>query len=189
MRGRHGDGGLTVTELPGDGREATTAAGTGPTWERAPRVGPGNHLATKHGAGSSRLVRERVEAMLADLEAEDAPWLATVDRSALAAWAWAESSCGLLRDWLAEREPLNPEGRPWPGSELLLKWERRAADERGRLGFDPLSRARMRRDQSSTGLNALGIVEQLQRAGAALVPEPLGTQLEQPADGDPVSDE
>lgn len=142
-------------------------------------------LSVKHGATSSRLVQQRVQAMLADLEAEDAPWLATVDRSALAAWAWAESECGLLRDWLAEREPLNPEGRPWPASELLLKWERRAADERGRLGFDPLSRARMNRDRSSTGLNALGIIESLRRSGADLVPEHLRGQpaeLEEPAD-------
>ncbi len=175
-----------MTELPGD---ASTAAGTRSTWERAPQVGPGNHLAAKHGAKSSRLVRERVEAWLADLEAEDAPWLATVDRAALWAWGWAESECALLREWLAEHGPLDPEGKPWPAEDLMLRWDRRATEARGRLGFDTLSRARMHRDQSSTGLNALGIVEQLQRAGAALVPPHLGTQLEQPADGDPVSDE
>lgn len=143
-----------------------------------PPFPPSNTLSLKYGVRSSRLVRERVEAMLTDLEAEDAPWLATVDRAALWAWAWAETSCAMLRDWLAEREPLDPKGRPWPASDLALRWERRAADERGRLGFDPLSRARMRRDQSSTGLAAVAIVEQLQRTGADLVAKHLSPQLE-----------
>ncbi len=99
-----------------------------------------------HGARSPRLVRADAGELLAEIEAEEPGWLAHVDRPALQAWVYAESSCSRLRSWLDDHGHLDDGGTPRAASTLLLQWERRAADQRSRLGFDPLARARLGRD-------------------------------------------
>ncbi len=134
-------------------------------WQRPP-FEPGNETARKHGAHSSTIVEPRARAVLAALEAEAPVWLHAVDRAALEAWARAEARCGILRDWVDERGLLDPKGKPTGAAELLLRCERQAADLRGRLGLDPLARARLGRDTAVAQAAAAGALDQIRATGA-----------------------
>lgn len=130
-----------------------------------PEFPPGNEAALSHGAHSQRLGREDAAGLLAEVEREAPPWLATVDRAALAAWAYAEGRCRRLRSWLDGQDALlRPDGSAHPCELLLLRWENRAAAARAALGFDPLSRARLTRD---TAVGAAMVAEGLEAVRAA----------------------
>ena len=116
-----------------------------PSWSRPP-FAVGNDLAVRHGAFSARVQGERAAAVLAELKAVGPEWLGDVDSFQLESWAFAEGQCRGLRAWLSERSPLRPDGKPWPASDELLKWERRAQASKDALGFNPLARAKGLRD-------------------------------------------
>ena len=143
-------------------------AGRGYSWAPATK---GNLLAVSHGAQSPRLVRQDAAELLAEVQAEEPSWLGQVDRAALDAWLYAEATCRRLREWLGDHGHIEEDGKPRAASQLLLQWERRAADQRSRLGFDPLSRARLGRDtavaQAAT-VDALGAIAARGRAVVAV---------------------
>lgn len=123
-----------------------------PVHDRALPFPTGNTLSMTHGAYSAAIVGQEAAAVLGEL-AEFAPaWLQAVDQFELTAWATAEGSCRRLRRWIDEHGALDDSGQPRPVNDLLLKWERRAADARKRLGFDPLARAQLFRDRAAAGL-------------------------------------
>jgi hypothetical protein len=106
----------------------------------------GNSAAEKHGAFSDRRVDPLAAIAAADL-VDAAPWLAAPGFGpAVEAWSRTEARVALIDAYLARHGPLDDEGKPRPATELLVKFERLAADLRGRLGLDPASRARIERD-------------------------------------------
>lgn len=139
------------------------------------RVTDGNQLARRHGAYSARTV----EPLAVEIEqtARTSPAWPTylTDPSyepAIRAWATAEAVCELLRRHLAgqdfsealadhheeESTETHSKGRSTRRTtgrrtrsalDLLTRWETTAANHRGRLGLDPLSRARLGRDVTS----------------------------------------
>ena len=128
----------------------------------------GNTVGLRHGAHSEQVGQQDAAALLEEVEGMAPPWLTTVDRAALAAWAYAEGRVRRLRSWLdGQDDLLRADGTPHPAELLLIRWERRAESARERLGFDPLSRARLTRDTAvGAALVAEGL-EQVRRAGRA----------------------
>ena len=107
--------------------------------------GDGNVVALKHGAWSPRKV-EPLAAELVERVTSGVAWLRNVDRPAVWAWARTEARVQLLSEWLADRGDLDDAGDVRPAADLLTRLEARAESLRARLGFDPLSRARLGRD-------------------------------------------
>lgn len=152
-----------MTDAPLDRRSGAGPA-RGYSW---PPATPGNTLALKHGAHSPRVQGDRAAEVLTEVLAADPPWLQHVDRHELEAWCFAEGQCRGLRAWLAERPPLQPNGKPWPASDELLRWSRRAASHRDSLGFTPLARARLGRDTAVAHSAMADGLEAIRAAGRA----------------------
>lgn len=120
--------------------------------QRPPLNGPpGNTLALQHGVYSERRLAPLVEQLVAERLADDAtPYLRQpAYRAALAAWARQEARVLLLDQWL-QRHLEEADGCVGckacePKADQLLRFEKSAATQRGRLGLDPLSRARLGR--------------------------------------------
>lgn len=117
-----------------------------------PPFAPGHELSMKHGAYSERrlapVVADLVEQRLAD--PSTAYLRQSAYRTGLEAWARAEGRVLLLDAWL-QRHIEETDGCVGcdacePKAAQLLKFEKNAATQRGRLGLDPLSRARLGRD-------------------------------------------
>jgi hypothetical protein len=152
----------------------------GYSWEQ---FKPGHTLSIRHGAYSTRRINPIAEALAEDLLAlaaiDGSPvqylasqaWLATVH-----AWADAEARAQLIREYLDEVGMWDAKGEPRKVMPDLHKFERRAADLRGRLGLDPLSRARLGRDVTSAEVD-------LAMLWAALQPEADGTPGDPPPPG------
>lgn len=136
-----------------------------------PPFTPGNEVAATHGVYSPRkvdpLATELVDRILAD------PTLAYLQspafRPALWAWARAEAKVQLLEDYLAARldekgMPDLDDARTVSAYRELHRAETRAQTQRGRLGLDPLSRARLGRDVAlgeRASLDAAAVMAQL----------------------------
>jgi hypothetical protein len=114
---------------------------------------PGNTVALRHGAWSPRKV-EPLAAEYVETVAGSANWLRDCDAPAVWAWARTEARVQLLSEWLADRGgDLDDEGTVRPAAALLDRLEARAESLRARLGFDPLSRARLGRDTLASELD------------------------------------
>lgn len=122
----------------------------GYTW---PPFEPGNTAAVRHAAYSPRrvdpLATQLIDQVLADTTV---PYLAEPSyRPALWAWGRAEARVQLFAEHLAEHEAAGCSAcdkcARW--DEQLRKWESAAGTHRGRLGLDPLSRARLGKDMAS----------------------------------------
>lgn len=128
----------------------------------------GNAAAVTHGAQSPA----KVEPLAAELAAGVvalAPWLAAPEFvHAVRAWGRAEARCELLDRWLAERGPLDEDGKPRPAAEFLIRAERLAGELRRSLGLDPASRARLMRDASDAELNSANRSAVIERGRRAL---------------------
>lgn len=142
-----------------------------PAWQR-PAFPARNLVGMRHGAYSPRVQGERAAEVLAEVLAAAPPWLQRVDRHELEAWCFAEGQCRGLRAWLAERPPLQASGKPWPASDELLRWSRRAASHRDALGFNPLARARLGRDTAVAHSAMADSLEAVRAAGRATVGRP-----------------
>lgn len=134
-----------------------------------PPFQPGHELTLKHGARSPRkvnpLAAQYVAAVLAD---DDVAYLrAPAYLPAVQAWAAAEARVSLIEAWVAdmtmERATESGQGQTSP-LELLRKWEASAATHRARLGLDPLSRARLGRDQMAGAADMARIMAEMHRA-------------------------
>lgn len=136
-------------------RPASGMPARGYSWEP---FQPGNLVPLRHGAYSPRrvepLAQELVDVVLADPSTaylQAARW-----RPAVWAWARAEARCQLLGEWLMDRaDPagLDEAGDITPALRALSKWESIALHHRGRLGLDPLSAARLGRDQAASAVD------------------------------------
>lgn len=132
-----------------------------------PPFAPGHTSSVKHGAESPRLVSQRAERLLEEVAADRPSWLGEVDGSAVRAWAYAEARCAMLREWTDQHGLLDDRGRPTHAATLLLQCERQAADARARLGFEPLSRARLGRDTAVARAAVADGIEAVRAAGRA----------------------
>jgi hypothetical protein len=111
---------------------------------------PGNDLAVTHGAYSPAKIEPRAGELVA-VQVAVAPWLKVVDMPSVWAWARTEAAIERVSDWLAARGgELDRAGDIRPAADLLARLEARAESQRSRLGFDPLSRARLGRDVAAT---------------------------------------
>lgn len=126
------------------------ANGTRPPFE------PGNEAAVTHGAYSDKRVAPLATLARAEI-VEAAPWLeAEAFGPALDAWSRAEARVALVDSWLQEHGLLDPEGKPRPAAEFVVKLERAAADLRARIGLDPASCVKIRAQlASATSADAL----------------------------------
>jgi len=141
---------------------ASGIAARGYTW--AP-FHEGNLAALRHGAYSPRIV-----APLAD---ELARWLlqqrADLEEFAfsVSAWARAETLCAILVHAIGD--PVDERGEP--RERLLKEWraaERRAAEERIRLGLDPTAAARLTRERADAVRGVIDLEAIRERGRAAL---------------------
>lgn len=133
-------------------------------WEDAK---PGNMLALKHGAYSPR----KVDPVAADLVQAvlDEPDTAYLQQPsylpALWAWARAEARIRILEEWLeahaSQGGVLDVEGELLPAVRLLERVEKRAETLRGRLGLDPLSRAKLGRDEAAARVDFAQLIAQM----------------------------
>lgn len=133
-----------------------------------PPFDPGNAVAVKHGAYSDRFLEPRADAVMARLEAESPEWVRSVDAHAVRSWAFIEARCELLREYVQGLPLTQPDGKPWPAADDLLRWEKRAAEARSRLGLDPTSRARLQRDTGAAVAAAAGVAALAERGREAL---------------------
>jgi hypothetical protein len=138
-----------------------------PAWQRPP-FEPGHELSTTHGGYSSRKVDPQATAIIERLREAEPSWIQVVDDAALAAWARAEARCQIVGDWVSEHGELDAKGRPTGAAVFLVRLERVAADLRGRLGLDPLSRARLGRDTALAHAAAESAVERAASTGRAI---------------------
>lgn len=135
---------------------------------RHPPFPPGNDVAVRHGAYSTRVIAPRAAAILAEVTADPPDWLHAVDAGALTAWAETEARSDVLRQYTNEHGLLDSKGKPTGAADLLLRNERLAASQRARLGFDPLSRATLRRDTAIGAAVAGQAVAHAAAAGRAI---------------------
>lgn len=108
---------------------------------------PGNVLALRHGAHSPRVVTATAATKRAEVIAA-ADWLDRPEFAlVVAALARTEAQIDLVADYLDRNGgPLLDDGSVRPSADYLLKLERSAGALRERLGMDPVSYVKLRRD-------------------------------------------
>jgi hypothetical protein len=136
-------------------------AGKGPargyTWEQATE---GNELSVVHGAATEKVYTPIAEVITTDLltDVTCPDYLkAPVMRYAIRGWAVAEAKCLLVEEWLEslsteEQFVARKQGQSAP-MEIWVKLEKHAANMRARLGLDPVSKVRIGKALTSTGLD------------------------------------
>lgn len=129
-------------------------AGQGPargySWRAAWR---GNHLATKHGAWSPRVV-DPLATELVEMTLELLPYLSDqAYRPALWRWAQSEVRVQLLSEDVGLNGITDACGIERAAHKALLAWSKRAENSASKLGLDPSSRAKIERDLSSSVAN------------------------------------
>lgn len=138
-----------------------------------PPAPAGNLRAVRHGAHSPAIV-EPVAQELATRIVEAAAYLAEPRfQPSVEAWSRAEAKCALLNAYLEDHGHLDRHGRPRPAFRLLREWERRASEERDRLGLSPVAAAKLSKDITATQFD-------LARAMAELGDEPSSTVEAEP---------
>ncbi len=125
---------------------------------RHPDFEPGNVVAVKHGAWSPRrvdpLATELVEQVTSSVD-----WLRPCDSSAVWAWARCEARVQLVTEFLMDHGgDLGADDATRRASDLLTRLEARAESLRSKLGFDPLSRARLGRDVAASKVDLASII-------------------------------
>lgn len=129
------------------------------------RAGQGNQLALQHGAYSPRkvdpLASELVEAVLSDPGAAHAH--APHHRPALWSWARAQAQVQLLVEYIGDGVGDLDEDRIRAAYLLLHRAEARAATWSARLGLDPLSQSRLKRNTTAASWDMAKIMAELHR--------------------------
>jgi hypothetical protein len=153
------------------------------------KLEPGHELTLKHGAYSPRKMEPLAEEIAGHIIAaaphlEDPRW-----RLAVLALARDEARIQLVVEWLMTLAPDGVGDLADPGilaaHGLLHRLESRAALQRGRLGLDPLSAARLGRDKAAAGIDVAMIMAQLHKLEQAGVDVLAGaSQDEGGGDGD-----
>jgi hypothetical protein len=118
-----------------------------------PPFQPGHKLSMRHGAFSARVVdalAEQITAWALSLAAEPGSPIAHLGGEhflpSILAWARDEARVLRLEDDVAEHGMFDGEGQERAVARMLERWSLRAESKRQRLGLDPLSLARLRRD-------------------------------------------
>jgi hypothetical protein len=158
---------VTSERPPFRGKPEDYRPARGYSW---PPLLPGHANRKTHGAYHAATVDPVATALVESLG--DVDYIATVPEFAASVWGWAraEAKVRLVTAWLDEHGVLDEDGKPRPAADLLVRLEKMAAEARSRLGLDPLSRARLGRDVSATGLD-LARLWQEQAAGGAEPPQ------------------
>lgn len=125
------------------------------------RVGQGNQLANRHGAYSPTNVEPRAAELVAMVEAQQAvSWLSPIDHPMLWDWARARATYERVQSYVEgiQEQATNGVGdledkRVLAAYSLLDRAQGRLANMTSRLGFDPLSRARLGRDVAAAGVD------------------------------------
>lgn len=128
-----------------------------PPFEKGNTVGkqfePGNTVALRHGATSPRKV-DPLAVEIVEGTRPDVTWWRPADEASIWAWGRLEARIQLLNEYLADRGgDIDDDGSVRPAAEFLRKLEARAESMRGRLGLDPLNRARLGRDVAAQNLD------------------------------------
>jgi hypothetical protein len=123
-----------------------------------PPAALGNTLAMKAGDRSPRRV-EPLAAQIVEQATSDVDWLRDCDAAAVWAWARTEARCQLLSEYLMDNGgDVSDDPSVQRASERLTRLEGRAESLRSKLGFDPLSRARLGRDVAATKVDLASIL-------------------------------
>lgn len=141
-----------------------------------PPFPPGNQYALHHGAYSPQaivLARALVSAVLED-PAMPGHLRSPAFRHSLEAWARLQTMADMIFPWMAELEideMTAPQGKIGNGKsrlELYLLAERQAANARSRLGLDPVSYAKIKKDLGIAANASEHQLEKLATAGAQI---------------------
>jgi hypothetical protein len=140
-------------------------------WQRrdAEPFEEGNDAARKHGARSPRLLSPIADDLKAEL-ARVAPWTAMEQfRLDVEAWAWAEASCRLYREWFDVNGVIDDEGQVPAAHAMWQRSEATAREARVRLGVSPSAWAKLLSTLgSSDGEAAVRAIESLKKVGREL---------------------
>jgi hypothetical protein len=129
---------------------------------------PGNTVGMRHGTRSLRMVNPIAQELISNLLADDGVaylrqprWAAAVE-----AWGRCEARIELLLAYiagLAGEGELGDLGDPKvvTAYRLLERFEASAVQQRGRLGLDPLSAARLGRDKAAAGVDIAKLMARL----------------------------
>lgn len=82
-------------------------------------------------------------------------------------WAIAEARVELARRYLEQHGEFDEEGKPRPAVDMLARFLRVANETSGRLGLDPLSRARLGRDVTAQQVDLARLWADAQREDGA----------------------
>lgn len=134
----------TNADLPVHRAAAERAANY--TWEP---FQPGNALSIRHGASSERVVAPLANELAAWLVGEYPDLAEPRYALSVSAWARAEARAALLSLYLDGQELVAPDGKPRESLLAALRGEeRRASEERVRLGLSPADHARLERQRA-----------------------------------------
>jgi hypothetical protein len=152
-----------------DGREYVDNRST--TGRRDYRWAPfakGNLLSVRHGAGSERIVSGLAEQLADWIVAEHPDLGASRYRASVAAWARAESLVALLTRRLDEIGVFDAKGEARQMLNALRTAERRASEERSKLGLSPLDHARLETQRSEAVAGAADLSALTRRGREAI---------------------
>jgi hypothetical protein len=140
---------------------------------------PGHEITMKHGAWSPRRVDPLATEILAEVE-PTVTWWTPADRPAVWAWAQAEARLQLVVEYLANLAQddnaggmVDAEGEVRSAANLLVKLEKTASYHRSRLGLDPLSRARLKRDTAAAEVDVAQLLAKLAAAAPGVPEQPM----------------
>lgn len=139
------------------------------------RVGTGNELAVRHGAYSPAKVGPRASELMAEAERDrSVTWLESIDRGALWLWACAKATTERAQAYVDELSAAADNGvgdledkRVLAAYALLDRSQARLMKLQARLGFDPLSRARLGRDVAAAQVDYAALYAQREAAERA----------------------
>lgn len=150
---RQGDTSAEVIRLPGSQGPAR-----GYTWEPFKAA---NFAAKRHGAYSDRVIVPIAAQIANDLLAE-LPYLQDPTyREALLDYARTVARVEVLEKWLDENGEIRDDGSVAPAAIYLIRVRGHAAAAASRLGLDPLSRAKLGKDVTSSKLDFAQLMAQL----------------------------
>lgn len=149
-----------------DARESSKGEARNYSWEP---FNENNTAAMKHGGRSPRQLRPIAENLTSEL-IDVSPWLGSpLFRSAIDAWAWAEASCVLFRQWFTEGGLWTEDGELRAGLDMWDRYEKRAATLRDKIGLDPSAWTRLVASMAGIGPEGADALDQMLATGRELL--------------------
>lgn len=151
-----GDTSAEIIPLPGSQGPAR-----GYSWEP---FKPGHFKSKKHGAHSDRIIVPIAAQIANDLMTE-LPYLRDPTyREAVLDYARTVARVEVLEKWLDENGEIREDGTVAPAATYLLRCRGHAASAASRLGLDPLSRAKLGKDVTSSKLDFAHLMAEIAQA-------------------------